>query len=148
MTPQQMVAEFHDKFGLPVRRVPAAVTPAERDLRQALLEEEACEACEAMEANDVLKIAQELADVVYVAYGAALTYGIDLDAAVAEVHRANMSKIGPDGRPLYREDGKVLKGPGYTPPNMAFVLERQRRGRHTDPPVPPAIGEALRRAFR
>ena len=148
MTPQQMVTQFHHAFGLPVRRVPTRVTEAEHALRATLLDEESGEALEAMFLDDHAKIAQELADVVIVAYGAALTYGIDLDAAVAEVHRANMSKLGADGRPVYREDGKVLKGPNYKKPDMEFVLEIQRRGAHTDPPIPPPVGEALGRAFR
>lgn len=62
--------------------------------------------------------------VVYVAYGTALSYGIDLDAVLAEVHRSNMSKLGADGRPIHREDGKAMKGPGYTPPDIAAVLGR------------------------
>jgi predicted HAD superfamily Cof-like phosphohydrolase len=131
-----MVTEFHHKFGLPVRRVPTEVTTAERGLRQTLLAEESVEAAAAMEDDDILKVAQELADVIYVAYGAALTYGIDLDAAVAEVHRANMSKLGSDGRPVYREDGKVLKSSNYTPPDMQAVLNRQ------------CAREALGRAFQ
>lgn len=63
---------------------------------------------------------------VYLAYGTAAEYGIDLDAVLAEVHRANMSKLGPDGRPALREDGKVLKGDCYRPPQVADVLRRQR----------------------
>jgi len=67
--------------------------------------------------------------IVYVAYGAAIVYGIDLDAVFAEVHRSNMTKLDADGRVIYREDGKVLKSDRYTPPDIAGVLSRQ-------PPLP------------
>jgi hypothetical protein len=78
-----------------------------------------------VEAGDLQGIAQELADVVYVAYGTALTYGIPLDAVLAEVHRANMSKLDADGKPLLRDDGKVLKSELYRAPDVAAVLARQ-----------------------
>ncbi|AGP51608.1 hypothetical protein M271_26385 [Streptomyces rapamycinicus NRRL 5491] len=70
-------------------------------------------------------LAHELADVVYVAYGTALVHGIDLDEVIAEIHRANMTKLGPDGRPTLRADGKVLKGPHYQAPDIPAVLRRQ-----------------------
>ena len=66
------------------------------------------------------KLAKELADLLYVVYGTADCFGIDIDRVFAEVHRSNMSKL-VDGKPLKREDGKVLKGPNYTPPNLEFV---------------------------
>ncbi|MFJ3500475.1 MULTISPECIES: hypothetical protein [unclassified Streptomyces] len=67
----------------------------------------------------------QVAAVVYLAYGTALVPGVDLDAVLAEVHRADMSKLGPDGRPVLREDGKVLKGPSYRPPRVAEVLAEE-----------------------
>jgi predicted HAD superfamily Cof-like phosphohydrolase len=88
------------------------------DLRTTLIFEEAAEVADALRTGDPLQVAQELADLVYVAYGTAVSLGIDLDAALAEVHRSNMSKLGPDGQPILREDGKVLKGPYYIPPDM------------------------------
>jgi len=91
-------------------------------LRQRLLVEETVEVGEAVADDDLAAIAQELADVVYIAYGTALTYGIDLDAVIAEVHRANLSKLDENGRPLYRFDGKVAKGPRYQPPDIRGVL--------------------------
>ena len=72
--------------------------------------------------RDTVAAADALADLVYVVYGMALETGIDLAAVLAEVQRSNMSKLGADGRPVYREDGKVLKGPGYFPPDVAGVL--------------------------
>jgi predicted HAD superfamily Cof-like phosphohydrolase len=121
MTVSAMVREFHDAFGIAVRDVPVA-DPPESDLRTRLLREEAQEYYDAVEAGDVVQVADALADIVYVAYGTALNHGIDLDAVLAEVHRANMSKLGADGLPLLRSDGKVLKGPTYEPPDVATVL--------------------------
>lgn len=71
------------------------------------------------------RLAHELADVVYVAYGTALVHGIDLDAVIAEIHRANMTKLGPDGRVSRRADGKVLKGDHYQAPDVSDVLRNQ-----------------------
>lgn len=71
---------------------------------------------------NIVRMADGLGDIVYVCYGMALEMGIDLDAVIAEIHRSNMSKLDDDGLPIYREDGKVLKGPNYTPPNIARVL--------------------------
>jgi predicted HAD superfamily Cof-like phosphohydrolase len=70
-------------------------------------------------------LADALGDIVYVAYGAAVTYGLDLDAVLAEIHRSNMSKLGLDRRPIMRADGKVLKGPAYRPPDIGTVLATQ-----------------------
>ncbi len=72
----------------------------------------------------VVEAADALADLVYVIYGMALETGIDLAAVLAEVQRSNMSKLGADGRPVYREDGKVLKGPGFFSPDVAGILSR------------------------
>jgi len=128
MTPAEMVREFHKAFGLVVRDEPTLPDSAERELRAALIREEASEVLAELEAPAVKRIsthiadvASELADLVYVVYGAALHYGVDLDAVVAEVHRANMSKM-VDGRPMYREDGKVLKGPDFRRADVAKVL--------------------------
>jgi predicted HAD superfamily Cof-like phosphohydrolase len=117
------VGAFHRAFGLPVRERPTADIPAaEAELRQALLDEEVDELRAAVAAGDVVAIADALADIVYIACGTAHAYGVDLDAVVDEVHRSNMTKLGSDGRPLYRADGKVLKGPSYEPPRLGNVL--------------------------
>lgn len=96
-------------------------------LRIALLEEEVAEFARAARARDLVGIADALADIAYVTYGAAVTFGIDLDAVVAEVHRSNMSKLDQDGRPVLRADGKVLKSSRYSPPEIAAVLAAQVR---------------------
>jgi predicted HAD superfamily Cof-like phosphohydrolase len=117
-SPMAMVREFHEAFGLPVNDG----TRTLNTLRAKLIREEAREAADAIEAGAPEHWAQELADLVYVAYGAALTLGIDLDRAVQLVHASNMSKLGPDGRPIMREDGKVLKGPNYRAPDMGEAI--------------------------
>lgn len=91
-------------------------------LRQALIEEEVGELRQAALAGDIVGIADALADIVYVAYGSACVYGIDLDAVLDEVHASNMTKLGADGCPVRRADGKVLKGPDYRPPDIGRVL--------------------------
>jgi len=120
------VREFHLAFGLPVAQQPAAdLSPGEVTLRQDLIEEEVAELRQAAETGDLVAVADALADIVYVAYGTAWVYGIGLDDVLDEVHASNMTKLGADGRPLHRADGKVLKGPGYRPPQIAGVLARQ-----------------------
>ena len=124
------VASFHEAFGLPRAACPDADVPADlAKLRVDLLFEETGEFADASAKSDIVGIADALADIVYVAYGAAVTYGIDLDAALREVHRSNMSKLDEQGRPVYRADGKVLKSARYTPPDIPGVLSRQ-------PPLP------------
>lgn len=121
-----LVREFHETFGLPMRDSPRLAHWPLAATRQRLLEDEVNEVDEAAKGGDLPGIAQELADVVYVAYGTALTYGIDLDAVLAEVHRANMSKLDADGEPILRADGKVLKSALYRAPDIAAVLAAQK----------------------
>ncbi len=97
------------------------------NLRFALIIEEGNELAEELfpaslptDGNNKKQIAKELADLLYVVYGTADAFGIDIDRVFEEVHRSNMSKL-VDGKPLKREDGKVLKGPNYTPPNLDFI---------------------------
>jgi predicted HAD superfamily Cof-like phosphohydrolase len=120
------VGGFHEAFGLPRANRPTMDIPAElAKLRVDLLMEEVGEFADATAAQDIVGIADALADILYVAYGAAVTYGIDLDAVVREVHRSNMSKLDEHGKPVYREDGKVLKSARYTPPDVSRVLLSQ-----------------------
>ena len=78
--------------------------------------------------QDIVEIADALTDILYVTYGAGNAFGIDLDTCFTEVHRSNMSKLGIDGKPIYREDGKVLKGRGYTPPQLAKIIQAKLQG--------------------
>jgi predicted HAD superfamily Cof-like phosphohydrolase len=125
--PMQCVLQFHQAFGLPGAASPrhAGVPTALTELRIDLLVEEVQEFAEAARSGDLVALADALADIVYVTYGAALTYGIDLDAVLREIHRSNMSKLGSDGRPVLREDGKVLKPGTYRPPDVKAVLAAQ-----------------------
>lgn len=120
-SPSSLVREFHEAFDLVINEVPTDPGPEVADIRSRLVAEEAGEVVDALGTGRLDEIAHELADLVYVAYGTAISYGIDLDAVFAEVHRANMSKLGTDGKPVL-SDGKVVKGPQYIPPDVAAVL--------------------------
>ncbi|WP_251076003.1 MazG nucleotide pyrophosphohydrolase domain-containing protein [Streptomyces sp. ISL-12] len=124
-SPADLVRAFHHAFGLDVRDTPSRVAPALAAHRGELLAEEATEVAEVSVEGPLDRLAHELADVVYVAYGTALVHGIDLDAVIAEIHRSNMTKLGPDGQVSRRADGKVLKGEHYEAPDVAGVLRRQ-----------------------
>ncbi|WP_405990393.1 MazG nucleotide pyrophosphohydrolase domain-containing protein [Streptomyces sp. NBC_00986] len=127
-SPADLVREFHLAFGLDARTTPTEVAPDLAAHRGELLAEEAAEVAEVSVGGPLDKLAHELADVVYVAYGTALVHGVDLDAVIAEIHRANMTKIGPDGEIVRRDDGKVLKGEHYEAPDVSAVLRRQGWG--------------------
>ncbi len=123
MTNFEMVREFHEKFGHPVESRPQLASPATVELRVGLIDEERDELDEALLNKSLVQIADALTDLLYVIYGMGHVYGINLDKTFAEVHRSNLSKLGADGKPIYREsDGKILKGPGYSPPDLATVL--------------------------
>lgn len=121
-TPERMLREFHAAGGwsLPSRPT-TGIRPDLPALRQRLLDEEVQELRDAVAAGSLTGIADALAEFVYVAAGTAVTYGIPFDAVLAEVHRSNMTKFGPDG-PVVQADGKVVKGPAYQPPDIARVL--------------------------
>ncbi len=119
----RQVGEFHRAYGLPVRDVPTSEVGRDQvALRLSLIQEEVSELAAAADLDDLVGVADALADIVYVAYGTAHVYGIDLDAVLDEVHASNMTKLGADGRPVRRSDGKILKGPGYRPPDIAAAL--------------------------
>ncbi|MFJ9867955.1 MazG nucleotide pyrophosphohydrolase domain-containing protein [Streptomyces sp. NPDC101165] len=124
-SPARLVREFHRAFGLDARPTPTEVGPELAAHRGELLAEEAAEVAEVSVEGPLDRLAHELADVVYVAYGTALVHGIDLDEVIGEIHRANMSKLGPDGQVARRSDGKVLKGEHYRAPDVSAVLRRQ-----------------------
>ena len=95
------------------------------ELRYDLIREELLELREALDEKDIVGVADALTDILYVTYGAGHAFGINLDKCFAEVQRANMSKLGEDGRPIYREDGKVLKGPKYSSPDLKSIIENE-----------------------
>jgi len=119
----ELVEDFMLAFGQRVATTPQLVDRAVAELRVSLIEEELDELREAVADNDLVGIADALTDILYVTYGAGLAYGIDLDECFLEVHESNMSKLGEDGKPIYREDGKVLKGPNYFEPDLGAVLD-------------------------
>jgi predicted HAD superfamily Cof-like phosphohydrolase len=119
-SPYYLVKEFHETYGQPIRTVPQLHIP-EKLMRLGLVAEEAEEYAEAVEADDLVEIADALADIVYVAYGAAISHGIDLDEILKEVQRSNLSKL-EDGKVLRREDGKILKGSKFSEPAIAPIL--------------------------
>ncbi|HZF89457.1 MazG nucleotide pyrophosphohydrolase domain-containing protein [Streptomyces sp.] len=124
-SPADLVREFHLAFGLDARSAPTEVPTELAAHRGELLAEEAAEVAEVSVDGPLDRLAHELADVVYVAYGTALVHGIDLDQVIAEIHRSNMTKLGPDGTVSRRADGKVLKGEHYEAPDVSAVLRRQ-----------------------
>ena len=117
-TPLDMVKHFARVYGQTLGH--PWVKDTDKDLlRLVLLKEEYAEVLSAVDAENLLK---ELADLVYVTYGYAATFNWNLDEAVRRVHASNMSKLDTDGKPLYREDGKVLKGPNYAEPNLTDLV--------------------------
>ena len=120
-----MVRQFHEAFGVPAYDTPRIPDKARKKLRRKLIREEYRELMRALRKNDLIGIADGGADLSVVVNGTMLEYGIDLDAVLEEVHRSNMAKLGDDGKPICREDGKILKPKGWQPPNIARVLTRQ-----------------------
>lgn len=117
------VGTFMKTFGQEVKTVPEFPDKDTIELRIELIGEELNEFWDACDQKDIVAAADALADILYVTYGAAHAFGIDVDACFAEVQRSNMSKLGEDGKPIYREDGKVLKGPNYSEPDLKSVLQ-------------------------
>ncbi len=123
----RQVQQFHDAFGLAVAAVPTGSIPAElRRLRISLLEEELEEYKAASASGDLVAVADALTDLAYVLFGTYITHGLQeaADALFDEVHRSNMSKLDAHGRPIYREDGKVLKSAQFSEPDLAGILCR------------------------
>lgn len=119
----ELVGDFMEVFNQEVKDEPVLPDWNTCALRLDLINEEVRELEVALANENLVDIADALTDILYVVYGAGHAFGIDLDACFAEVHRSNMSKLGPNGEPLYREDGKVLKGPDYFDPDLESILE-------------------------
>ncbi|WP_415321128.1 nucleoside triphosphate pyrophosphohydrolase family protein [Candidatus Pelagibacter sp. Uisw_092] len=112
------VKTFMETFGQEVKTKPSFSTDKVNDLRYDLIKEELDELKEAMENKDLLEVADALTDILYVTYGAGHALGIDLDKCFNEVQNSNMSKLGDNGKPIYNESGKVMKGPKYFKPDL------------------------------
>ena len=117
------VKAFMETFRQMVRTKPQFPDEKTMQLRYDLIKEELKELELAMKTKNLKEIADALTDILYVTYGAGYAYGIDLDKCFKEVQRANMSKLGEDGKPIYNEKGKVMKGPNYTEPNLKQFVE-------------------------
>ncbi|MDB4820764.1 nucleoside triphosphate pyrophosphohydrolase family protein [Candidatus Pelagibacter sp.] len=116
------VKTFMETFGQEVKTKPSFSTDKINSLRYDLIKEELGELKEAMENKDLLEVADALTDILYVTYGAGHALGIDLDKCFEEVQNSNMSKLGEDGKPIYNESGKVMKGPKYFKPDLTKFL--------------------------
>ena len=114
---------FMETFGQMIRTKPQFPDDKTMQLRFDLIKEELNELEQAMKSKDLKEIADALTDILYVTYGAGFAYGIDLDKCFKEVQRANMSKLGKDGKPIFNEKGKVMKGPNYSEPNLKQFVE-------------------------
>ena len=122
MTNFEKVGLFMTTFGQEVKTKPSLSSEKINSLRINLIEEELDELQMAVDNQDMVEVADALTDLLYVVYGAGHAFGIDLDECFAEVHRSNLSKLGPDFKPIKREDGKVMKPDTYSPPNLKMVL--------------------------
>ena len=117
------VMDFMNNFGQEVKYNPELPDEKVQKLRISLIEEELEELKEAMGKEDMVGVADALTDILYVTYGAGAAFGIDLDKCFEEVHSSNMSKLDRNGHPIYRNDGKILKGPDYFEPNLEKIVD-------------------------
>ena len=117
------VGTFMKTFGQEVKTKPSFSTDKINKLRLDLIKEELEELTEAMNNKDLLEVADALTDILYVTYGAGHAFGIDLDKCFDEVQNSNMSKLGKDGKPIFNEFGKVMKGPNYFKPDLSKFIK-------------------------
>ena len=117
------VKTFMKTFGQMVRTKPQFPNEETIQLRFDLIKEELDELEQAMKTKDLKEVADALTDILYVTYGAGYAYGINLDKCFKEVQRANMSKLGSDGKPIFNDKGKVMKGPNYSKPNLKQFVD-------------------------
>ena len=113
------VGIFMKTFGQEVKKKPSFSTDKINKLRLDLIKEEVSELSDAMNNKDLLEVADALTDILYVTYGAGHAFGIDLDKCFDEVQNSNMSKLDENGKPIYNENGKVMKGPNYFKPDLS-----------------------------
>ena len=122
MTNFEKVGIFMKTFGQEVKTKAELSNNKINELRISLINEELEELKKAIEDNDILEVADALTDILYVAYGAGHAFGINLDKCFNEVQESNMSKLGSDGKPIYNESGKVMKGPNYFKPDLTKFI--------------------------
>ena len=119
----ESVKKFMKTFGQEVKEKAEFPTDKITSLRYDLIQEELDELKEAIDNKDIKEVADALTDILYVTYGAGHAFGINLDKCFAEVQNSNMSKLGKDGKPIFNENGKVMKGPNYFKPNLNQFLK-------------------------
>ena len=117
------VKTFMETFGQEVKSKPSFSSEKVNSLRYELIKEELDELKEALDNKDFLEVADALTDILYVTYGAGHAFGIDLDKCFNEVQQSNMSKLDEGGKPIYNDDGKVMKGPKYFKPDLSKFIE-------------------------
>ena len=125
--PIKAVTEFHNAFSLSVEHKPKSDISSEiTELRYNLMKEENEEYLQAVKSNDLIEIGDALGDMLYILCGTIISHGFQdkIEAIFDEIQRSNMSKLGADGKPIYREDGKVLKGPNYFKPDIEKILKK------------------------
>ena len=118
MTNFESVKKFMETFGQEIKEKACFPNDKISALRYDLIKEELSELKEAMDKKNIKEVADALTDILYVTYGAGHAFGIDLDKCFEEVQKSNMSKLGSDGKPIYNDKGKVVKGPNYFKPNL------------------------------
>ena len=123
MTNFQKVKKFMKTFGQEVKSRPSFSSEKINELRYNLIKEELDEFKQALDNNDLLETADALTDILYVTYGAGHAFGIDLDACFQEVQNSNMSKLGENGKPIFNDQGKVMKGPNYFKPDLSKYIK-------------------------
>ena len=123
MTNFEKVGLFMSSFGQDVKTKSELSSEKINSLRISLIKEELNELINAINENDILEVADALTDILYVTYGAGHAFGIDLDSCFNEVQNSNMSKLGKDGKPIYNDQGKVMKGPNYFKPDLSKFIK-------------------------
>tara|TARA_Y100001936_G_C15558378_1_gene401040 strand:+ start:15 stop:392 length:378 start_codon:yes stop_codon:yes gene_type:complete len=123
MTNFEKVGLFMSTFGQEIKRKSELSSDKINSLRLSLIQEELDELTKAIKEKDILEVADALTDILYVTYGAGHAFGIDLDKCFDEVQKSNMSKLSKDGKPIYNDHGKVMKGPDYFKPNLSKFLK-------------------------
>ena len=116
------VKAFMNTYGQDVKEKASFPEDSIVQLRVDLIEEELNELKEAIKNNDIVEVADALTDILYVTYGAGHSFGVNLDKCFDEVQRSNMSKLGEDGKPIYNDSGKVMKGPNYSAPDLKKII--------------------------
>jgi predicted HAD superfamily Cof-like phosphohydrolase len=119
---EAQVRQFNVTYGKPMSEKPRLPTESEATLMNNLIHEELMELNEAIDNQDLVEIADAIGDILYVTAQQATMLGMPVDSLLREIQRSNMSKLGADGKPIYREDGKVLKGPNFSEPQISKVL--------------------------